>query len=76
VLSDGPDPDVDPVGYAQAQVLPLHQIHTSQTNLRDAIDNLASAFEQFSATNGTMATKRAVTRASNKVDAICPGVTS
>ena len=29
VLSDGPDPDADPVGYAEAQIQPLHQIHTS-----------------------------------------------
>jgi hypothetical protein len=73
VLSDGPDPGADPVGYAQAQVLPLRQIHTSVTNLKGAIDDLASAFEQFSLTNGTQATKRAVTRASDKVDSICPG---
>jgi len=76
VLSDGPDPDADPVGYAQAQVLPLRQVHTSDTNLKDAIDALASAFEQFSLSNGTKETKSAVTRASNKVDGICPGATS
>ncbi len=28
VLSDGPDPEADPVGYAQAQILPLREIHT------------------------------------------------
>jgi len=76
VLSDGPDPGADPVGYAQAQVLPLRQIHTSDTNLKGAIDDLASAYEQFSRTNGTKATKRAVTLASDKVDAICPGAAS
>jgi hypothetical protein len=76
VLSDGPDPGADPVGYAQAQVLPLRQIHTSETNLKGAIDDLASAFEQFSLTNGAKATKLAVTRASDKVDAICPGAAS
>src|SRR5580698_6967227 len=26
VLADGPDPDADPVGYAEAQVLPLSQL--------------------------------------------------
>ena len=45
VLSDGPDSGVDPIGYAQAQVLPLHQVHTSDTSLRSAIDNLASAYQ-------------------------------
>src|SRR5580658_9784510 len=29
VLADGPDPDSDPVGYAEAQILPLRQVHTS-----------------------------------------------
>jgi hypothetical protein len=75
-LSDGPDPDADPVGYAQAQILPLRQIHTSDTNLQGAVNDLASAYEQFSVTNGTKETKRAVTRASDKIDAICPGAAS
>ena len=42
MLSDGPDPDSDPVGYAEAQILPLGQIHTSDAQLRTAIGKLAS----------------------------------
>jgi hypothetical protein len=73
VLSDGPDPGVDPVGHAEAQVLPLRQIKTSDKALGAAIANLASAYEQFFTTNGATSAKQAVSRASDKVDAICPG---
>jgi hypothetical protein len=76
VLSDGPDPGADPVGYAEAQILPLHQIRTSDTSLRAAIDDLASAYQQFSSTNGSGTAKQAVSRASGKVNAICPGTAS
>ena len=40
MLSNGPDPDADPVGYAQAQILPLREIDTSDANLHQAIDAL------------------------------------
>ena len=40
VLSDGPDPGADPVGYAFAQVLPLRELHTSDSSLQTAIDDL------------------------------------
>lgn len=76
VLSDGPDPGADPVGYAEAQILPLRQIRTSGKNLQAAIGDLASAYQQFSASNGSGAAKQAVRRASDKVNAICPGATS
>src|ERR1700733_15082867 len=40
-LSDGPDPGADPVGYAEAQILPLRQIRTSDPTLKAAISRLA-----------------------------------
>ena len=52
VLSDGPAPDSDPVGYAEAQILPLGQIHTSDAQLRAAIGKLASAYRTFFDSNG------------------------
>jgi len=73
VLSDGPDPGADPVGYAEAQVLPLRDIHTSDKALGTAIGDLASAYEQLFTTNGATAAKHAVSEASDKVNAICPG---
>jgi hypothetical protein len=76
VLSDGPDPGADPVGYAEAQVIPLRQIHTSDTALQSAIDKLASAYEQFYEAKGSAASQREVTAASSQVNAICPGAAS
>jgi hypothetical protein len=76
VLSDGPDPGADPVGYAEAQILPLRQIHTSDKALQTAIDSLASAYQQVSSTNGAATATHAATEAGNKVNAICPGAAS
>jgi hypothetical protein len=77
VLSDGPDPADDPVGYAEAQILPLAQIRTADVPLRAAIGRLASAYKAFFASNGTSgAAKLAVASASKQVDAFCPGATS
>jgi predicted Zn-dependent protease len=76
-LSDGPDPDADPVGYAEAQVLPLGQIRTSDSQLRAAVTRLARAYQAFYASNGTSGgAKAAVTSASKRIDAFCPGATS
>jgi hypothetical protein len=76
VLSDGPDPDADPVGYAEAQVIPLRQVRTQDTALRDAIGRLAGAYQEFFTSNGTKTAKEAVSVASSEINSICPGATS
>jgi hypothetical protein len=77
VLSDGPDPDADPVGYAEAQILPLGQIRTSDAQLRAAIGKLASAYQAFFDSNGSSsAAKLAVAAASKRVNSLCPGAAS
>jgi hypothetical protein len=77
VLSDGPDPDSDPVGYAEAQILPLGQIHTSDVQLRAAIAKLASAYRTFFDSNGTSSSaKLAVAAASKRINSFCPGAAS
>lgn len=74
ILGDGPEPRADPVGYAQAQILPLREIRTSDKELHKAIDGLASAYHAFAAANGVgYWAKSAVTLAAQRVDAICPG---
>jgi hypothetical protein len=73
VLSDGPDPTVDPVGYALAQVLPLREIKTSDRELGRDIETLASAYETVYKTNGKKGTEAAVDKAGRKLDSICPG---
>jgi hypothetical protein len=77
VLSDGPDPDADPVGYAEAQVLPLRHISVASPVLHGAITQLALAYEEFFASNGKSSNaKEAVAVASKKLDSICPGAAS
>jgi hypothetical protein len=76
-LSDGPDPDADPVGYAEAQVLPLRQIHTQDKALEAAIGGLADACQSFFTSNGkSSAAKEAVAVASKKISSLCPGAAS
>jgi hypothetical protein len=77
VLSDGPDPDADPVGYAEAQILPLRQISTSNQSLRGVISQLSDAYQTFFASNGKNSNaKEAVAVASRKLNSICPGAAS
>ena len=77
VLSDGPDPDADPVGYAEAQVLPLRRINAPDQALRSVISQLANAYQQFFAGNGKSSNaKEAVAVASKKLNSLCPGAAS
>ena len=74
VLADGPDSGADPVGYAEAQVMPLRQLTISDATLRRAVLTLASAYETFSTTSSSnrAAAGAAVTKAENEVSKICP----
>jgi hypothetical protein len=74
VLTDGPDPGADPVGYAEAQVQPLRQIHTSDPTLGNAVSALATAYSGYYTTNGTSKTVTAtLTAAINRINSLCPG---
>ena len=73
-LSDGPEPEADPVGYAQAQILPLREIHTTDAKLAGAIGGLASAYERFSRSDGANSAKAAVSNATETIKALCPGI--
>ncbi len=74
VLSDGPDPDADPVGYAEAQVLPLKQLTLSDPALRAAVEGLDAAYGRFSADNGAQSARYAgaVSVAEKALNKICP----
>ncbi len=74
-LSDGPDPSVDPVGYAQAQILPLARLHTSNLALRSAISQLDGAFRAVESSGGSARAEHEVTRSDSAIDASCPGAT-
>jgi hypothetical protein len=69
VLSDGPDPGADPIGYAQAQILPLRQLHLSDRAVALAAADLADAYARFVAAHGHSSTKQAVAA----VNHLCPG---
>jgi len=74
VLTNGPDPGTDPVGYAQAQILQLRLIRTSDGTIQQAIDGLANAYSGYSSTDGknkpaTTAANAAIT----KINKLCPG---
>jgi hypothetical protein len=74
VLSDGPDSGTDPVGYAEAQVLPLQQIHTSDSTISRAITTLADDYSSFYTAGGKGSTINAeLNTAINKINALCPG---
>jgi hypothetical protein len=74
VLTNGPDPDADPVGYAEAQILQLRQVRTADTTLGQAITGLADAYSGYSAANGTSKTAKAtLTAAINRINSLCPG---
>lgn len=74
VLADGPDPDADSVGYAEAQILPLNQLTLADAKLSQAVHRLDSAYKAFSSTNGAAGTAAAirVSGAESAVNAICP----
>jgi hypothetical protein len=74
VLTNGPDPDADPVGYAEAQILQLRQVRTADATLGQAITGLADAYSGYSAANGTSKTAKAtLTAAINRINSLCPG---
>ena len=77
VLGDGPDPDADPVGFAEAHILLLRQINTPDQSLRGALSQLAEANQSFVASNGKSANaNEAVAVADKKINSICPGAAS
>ena len=77
MLSNGPDPDAAPVGYAEAQILPLRRISAPDQALHVAITQLAGAYQQFFASDGKSSdAKESVAVASKKLDSICPGAAS
>lgn len=77
VLSDGPDPDANPVGYAEAQILPLRQLQTPDKALQAVISDLVAAYQGFYHAGGQGdAAKAAVTGADKKINSLCPGAAS
>jgi hypothetical protein len=75
VLSDGPDPDADPVGYALSQILPLRGVHSSDRRVIATVDQLAAADQELVNSNGSdKAATAAIKKSDHALDQACPGV--
>jgi hypothetical protein len=76
VLANGPDPDADPVGYADAQILPLRQLQVDDAQLHRAVLQLAAAYQSYSGASRQAGPAAAVqvSKSEAAVNAICPGV--
>ena len=74
-LANGPDPDADSVGYAEAQVLPLGQLTLSDPAVRSAVEKLDAAYKAFSSAEGSAQSKDAVTVSTTEktLNTLCPG---
>jgi hypothetical protein len=76
VLGNGPDPDFDPVGYAEAQFGPLTTVQGAKPALQQALKTLASAYHAEFGNGVNKQTKSAVKSAFQSVNAFCPGAAS
>jgi hypothetical protein len=76
VLGDGPDPDSDPVGYAEAQVGPLAAVHAGNAKLQAALARLDAAYRQEFAHGATVTAKTAVKAGRRSINGFCPGAAS
>jgi hypothetical protein len=77
VLSDGPDPDADPVGYALSQIAPLGQIHTSDRDLAQRLTDLIAADQALVHSNGSdHAAAKSIARDDADLNKVCPGAAS
>ena len=75
VLSDGPDPGADPVGYALSQILPLGQIHTSDRSVATTVGRLTAADRALVDSKGAdRSATKAIAKADKALNAACPGV--
>jgi hypothetical protein len=77
VLADGPDPDVDPVGYALSQIAPLGQIKTSDSELAQRLSALIAADQQLVHSNGSdHAATKSIAKDDADLNKVCPGAAS
>ena len=76
VLSNGPDPDADPVGYAEAQYHPLAALHLRDTTVNTDAHRLGRAFHAVFTSNGSAVSATALAKAEKVIDRVCPGATS
>jgi hypothetical protein len=75
VLSDGPDPDADPVGYALSQIARLGQIHTSDhAHAQQLSDLIAADHSLVNTSGGDRAATESVAKDDEHLNKVCAGV--
>ncbi|HEY1832034.1 MAG TPA: hypothetical protein VGG38_17505 [Acidimicrobiales bacterium] len=75
VLSDGPDPDADPVGYALSQIQPLGQLHSSDSAVIGVMHQLISADQALVKASGNdHSATQTIKAADTALNEACPGV--
>jgi hypothetical protein len=76
VLSDGPDPGADPVGYALSQILPLQQqVHGSDAAVMATVSQLIEADQALYNSSGADKSAAAtIERDYTAINKACPGV--
>jgi len=75
VLSDGPDPGTDPVGYALSQIGPMEEVHTTDHALATTLSALIAADHALVDSNGSdHAATKAIAKSYDALNAACPGV--
>jgi hypothetical protein len=75
ILSDGPDPGADPVGYALSQIRQLRALRSSDTALDATTLKLAEADQVFvNAAGNDKAAAAAIKKDDAAINTACPGV--
>jgi hypothetical protein len=76
VLGNGPDPDFDPVGYAEAQFGPPAAVKAGKPGLQTALRRLSAPYQQEFTHGVSKQTKSAVKAGQRAVNSVCPGAAS
>jgi hypothetical protein len=76
VLSDGPDPGADPVGYALSQILPLQQqVHSSDTAVMATVNQLIAADQAlYNSSGADKSASATIQKDYTAINKACPGV--
>lgn len=75
VLSDGPDPGADPVGYALSQINELREIHTSDRSIGATLTGLVAADRALVSSDGSdRSASKAIAKDDDAINKVCPGV--
>jgi hypothetical protein len=76
VVGNGPFPDFDPAGYAEAQYRPLAAVKADKPGLQAALKQRLTAYPHEFVHGVTKQTKSGVKSGQRAVNSVCPGAAS